>query len=109
MSSETMLTVSQSNFETDVLQSEKPVLLDLWAPWCGPCRAVEPLLEELAEELGDKVVVARLNVDENQQLAASLQVTSIPTFILFKGGEAKDRMIGSLPKGAFQQFLGRHI
>jgi thioredoxin 1 len=109
MASEKVLTVSEDNFESQVLQSDVPVLVDFWAEWCGPCRMVGPILEQMAEDMGGKVKIAKLNVDENQDLAIKYQVSSIPTFILFKNGAAADRMLGAMPKGAFQQFLGRHV
>ena len=83
----TLNEVTDANFQAEVVESEKPVLVDFWAPWCGPCRVVGPVLEEIASEREDLRIV-KLNVDENQQTAASFQVLSIPTMILFKGGQA---------------------
>ena len=107
MASEKIVTVTDQSFETEVLQSDKPVLVDFWATWCGPCRAVAPILDELAEET-DKVRIVKLNVDENQQTAFKFQVSSIPTFILFKDGKMADRMMGAMPKAHFQKFIDRN-
>ena len=84
------------------------MLVDFWAAWCGPCRMVAPVLDELAEEMQEKVRVAKLNVDENQEIAMQYQVSSIPTFILFKDGQPADRMLGAMPKSAFEQFIERN-
>lgn len=107
MASEKIVTISDQNFDTEVLNSEKPVLVDFWAEWCGPCRLVAPLLDELANERED-VRVAKLNVDQHGEIAMRYQVQSIPTFILFKGGQVADRMLGAVPKAAFQDFLSRN-
>jgi thioredoxin 1 len=107
MASEKILTISDDNFASEVLGSQKPVLVDFWAEWCGPCRLVAPLLDELAEERQD-VRVAKLNVDEHQEIAIRFGVQSIPTFILFKNGQVADRMLGAVPKAAFQEFLSRN-
>jgi thioredoxin 1 len=89
--------VTDTNFDAEVLESEKPVLVDFWAPWCGPCRVVAPVLEEIAGERPDLRIV-KLNIDENQQTAARFQVLSIPTMILFKAGQPIKTVIGAYPK-----------
>jgi len=89
--------VSDANFQAEVIEADKPVLVDFWAPWCGPCRVVAPVLEEIANERDD-VRIVKLNVDENQQTAAAFQVLSIPTMILFKDGQVAKKVIGAYPK-----------
>ena len=102
--------VSDDSFKTDVLESEVPVLVDFWAVWCGPCRAIAPHLEALAEELDGKVRVVKLNIDDNQQTPMSYQIRSIPTLLLFKSGEVVDRMIGNPgSKAKLADFIGRHL
>ena len=101
--------VSDAGFEGDVLKSDKPVLVDFWAPWCGPCRSVSPIVDELANQCKDKLRVAKVNVDESSQVAMKYQVTSIPTFILFKNGQVADRVLGALPRSEFVKFIDRNL
>jgi len=96
--------VSDNNFQAEVVESTKPVLVDFWAPWCGPCRIVAPHLEELAGERDDLSVV-KLNVDDNPQTAATYQVMSIPTLLLFKNGQVAHQIVGALPKNRLLQEL----
>lgn len=96
---------TDATFAEDVLNADVPVLLDFWAPWCGPCRMIGPMLEELAEELGDSVKIVKLNIDENQQAAAQFGVRSIPTLILFKDGKPQATQVGALPKNQLAQFI----
>ncbi|HYG62396.1 MAG TPA: thioredoxin [Thermoanaerobaculia bacterium] len=109
MASEKIVTISEDNFENEVLKSDQPVLVDFWAEWCGPCRMVAPVLDQIADEMDGKVRIAKLNVDENQKIAYQFQVSSIPTFILFKNGQVADRTMGAMPKNAFQSFIDRNI
>ncbi len=97
--------ISESSFEAEVLQSDQPVLVDFWAPWCGPCRMVGPVVEELATENAGSARVAKVNIDDNQTLATNYQVSSIPTLMIFKGGEVVDRFVGVQPKNRLQQAL----
>jgi thioredoxin 1 len=94
---ENVFDVTDSTFQADVIESDTPVLVDFWAPWCGPCRVVAPVLEEIAGERED-LRIAKLNVDENQQTAASFEVLSIPTLILFRNGQPVKKVIGAYPK-----------
>jgi thioredoxin 1 len=92
-----LIEVTDTNFQAEVIESETPILVDFWAPWCGPCRVVAPVLEEIAAEREDLRIV-KLNVDENQQTAATFEVLSIPTLILFKDGQVAKKVIGAYPK-----------
>ncbi len=109
MASEKIANVTTSSFEDDVLGADKPVLVDFWAEWCGPCRMIAPILDEVAESMEDQVQIAKVNVDENQEIAFKYQVSSIPTLILFKNGDVADRVLGALPKAALQQFIERNL
>ena len=97
-----VIDVTDKNFESEVIKSALPVLVDLWAPWCGPCRMVAPVIDKLAEDYDGKFKFCRLNVDENPQTASKYGIMSIPTLMFFKGGEAVDTVIGAVPERALQ-------
>lgn len=99
------VTISDDNFENEVLKSDKPVLIDFWATWCGPCRTIAPIVEEIASEYDGKIKVGKLDVDNNQQTAIKYGVRSIPTLLVFKNGEVKETIIGAVPKGQILQKL----
>ncbi|GBE17153.1 thioredoxin [bacterium BMS3Abin15] len=99
------LELTDKNFEAEVLKSDKPVLVDFWAPWCGPCQVMGPIIDELAKEIGDKAKVGKLNVDENQDTASKLGVMSIPTIKIFKGGEIVNEFIGVQNKDVLKKNL----
>jgi len=101
----TVVEVGDSRFEEQVLASPLPVLLDVWAPWCVPCRGMEPVIEELAASLSGRVRVAKLNLDRNPQSAARLRIQGVPTLILFKGGHEVGRMVGARSKGELMRAL----
>jgi thioredoxin 1 len=101
--------VTQDTFDAEVIQSETPVLVDFWAEWCGPCKMVAPVLEEIATEHAEKLTVAKLNIDENPQIARDYQVMSIPTMTVFQGGKPVKSIIGAKPKGAILNDLADYI
>ena len=101
--------VTDATFVQDVLQSEKPVLVDFWAEWCAPCRKVEPVLSELANELADKVEIVKLNIDENPETAMAYRVMSVPTLTIFKGGQPVQSIAGAKPKGDLVRFIESSI
>ncbi len=100
---------SDATFEQDVLKSDLPVLVDFWAPWCGPCRMVGPVLEQLANQYAGKITVVKMNTDENPQTSMAYGIRSIPTVALFKGGEVVDGVIGAAPIGHFTRLLDKHL
>jgi thioredoxin 1 len=106
MSGDGLIAVTDSNFDEEVLGSELPVLVDFWAEWCAPCRMVAPVIEELAKERQGELKVTKLNVDDNNKTAARYSIMSIPTVILFRGGEAAKQVVGALPKEALIKELG---
>ena len=100
---------NDGNFSKDVLGHTQPVLVDFWAPWCGPCRMVGPIVEELANEFAGKVKVGKLNTDDNPIVPTSLNIQGIPTLILFKDGKVFDRMVGAAPKGQLKAFIEKSL
>lgn len=109
MASEAIIEISDSNFESEVVNSDVPVLVDFWAPWCGPCRAIAPIVEEISSTYEGKIKVGKMNVDENQSTTMKFGIRSIPTIIMFKGGEAVDQIIGAVPKGEIEKVVEKSI
>ncbi|GAB3080239.1 thioredoxin [Corynebacterium aquatimens] len=105
----TPITVTQSTFKTEVVESNVPVVVDFWAPWCGPCKKLSPILDDIAAELGDQVKVAKINIDEERTLAAMFQVMSIPDVMVFVGGKKVDEFQGVRPKNEILEKLHRHL
>ena len=101
--------VTDQTFQNEVLNSQLPVLVDFWAEWCGPCKALAPTLEEIAEEMKTKVRVMKLDVDANQNMASQFGIRSIPTMILFKNGKAVDQIMGKVPKDTLVSFISKHV
>ena len=104
-----MQAVTDASFKTDVLEAGLPVLVDFWAPWCGPCRAVAPVLDQLDAELAGRLKIVKMNVDENQQVPGALGVRSIPTLVVFKDGKAVQGAVGALSKAQMLEFVGPHL
>lgn len=100
---------SDQNFNNDVLKSSQPVLVDFWAPWCGPCRQLAPIIDEIAKDTEGKLAVFKCNIDENPEFPSKFGVRSIPTLMLFKDGKLLDTKIGSLPKSALHEWIKGHI
>ena len=103
------ITLTKTNFETEVLKSDKPVLVDFWAPWCGPCRMLAPILAEIAEEKADTIKVGKVNVDENPELAAQYGISGIPAMLLFKDGKVAATSVGFKPKSEVEVFIATHV
>ncbi|NCF88662.1 MAG: thioredoxin [Verrucomicrobiaceae bacterium] len=102
---DSIITITEDNFDAEVTRSSVPVLLDFWAPWCGPCQQLNPVIEALAEELGDTAKIGKVNVDDNRDLAVKLSVRAMPTLIFFGGGEEKERVTGGLNQEAMASKL----
>ena len=107
--SKAVLHVTDSTFDQSVLNAGMPALVDFWAPWCGPCRIIGPLIEELAPNYEGKATIAKVNVDDNPGIAQRYGITSIPTLMMFKDGKLVDRAVGAMPKGELQKFIERNL
>ena len=101
--------VTDSSFQTDVLGAEGPVVVDFWAEWCGPCKQITPALEEISAEMGDRVTIAKINIDDNPETPSNYGVRGIPTLIMFKNGEVADTKVGALPKNQLQQWIEQNL
>ena len=104
-----LVEVTDSNFQNEVLKSDTPVLLDFWAEWCGPCKMIAPVVEELAKEYDGKLKVGKVDVDANQQTSMQYGVRSIPTLLIFKGGKVVDQLIGAVPKRMLAEKIAKHL
>jgi thioredoxin 1 len=104
-----IINITNENFESEVLKSDKPVLVDFWAEWCGPCKMIAPILEQIAEEYKDRLTLAKLDVEENQNIAMQYAVRSIPTLMLFKGGDVQVQHVGMLSKEQLGQLLEENL
>jgi thioredoxin 1 len=109
MSSDAIKHVTDASFESDVMQSDRPVLVDYWAEWCGPCKMIAPILEDVAKDYGDRIQIAKMNVDENPDVPAKFGIRGIPTLMLFKGGELVATKVGALPKAQLTAFIDGHL
>ncbi|HSN71734.1 MAG TPA: thioredoxin TrxA [Steroidobacteraceae bacterium] len=109
MSSEHIVHVTDQSFEEDVLKANRPVLLDFWAEWCGPCKMIAPMLDEIASEFGERLTVAKLNIDDNPKTPQRFNVRGIPTLILFKNGQVEGQKVGALRKGQLTEFLDEKL
>ena len=109
MSSDSIKHVTDASFETDVLQSDKPVLVDYWAEWCGPCKMIAPILDEVSRDFDGRLQIAKMNVDENTEVPGKFGIRGIPTLMLFKGGELVATKVGAMPKVQLTEFLNSHL
>ena len=107
--SDKILHLTTDTFKSTVAASATPVLVDFWAPWCGPCKAIAPILEELATELDGKLTITKVNIDENDGIAAEYGIRAIPTMLLFKGGKVIEQLVGMMPKAALKAKLSAHV
>ena len=109
MASKNVMTATDANFESDVLKSNVPVLVDFWAEWCGPCRALSPTIDELADQFAGKVKVVKMNVDENPATPGKFRIRGIPTLLMFKNGQLVDQLVGAHPKGTISQLIEKTL
>jgi len=109
MASPNVVEFTDANFQNEVLDSEVPVLVDFWATWCGPCRAIAPMIDEIADEYVGQIKVGKVETDKHQQTAANLRVTAIPTLFIFKNGQEVDRMVGAVQKGKLVERIASHL
>ena len=100
-----IIETNDSDFESEVLSADIPVLVDFWAPWCGPCKAIAPILEQISDEQGDKIKIVKVNVDDNQKYAVDFGIKSIPTLLIFNKGELKNQIIGAIPKAEIEKLI----
>ena len=107
--SEKIAQLTSQNFKTTVSAAATPVLVDFWAPWCGPCKAIAPILEELATELDGKLTIAKVNIDDHGEVASEYGIRAIPTMLLFKGGQVVEQLVGMMPKAALKAKIAAHV